>query len=321
MNMKKVGGIALLCISFILVSVILVGFLQKKYDHPDYEMYDFSDASEEERDAIALFYADDSSSISEGKYFDIKYAYLNPANMSELRFEIIKKNTANIIFDSITIKDRTGTIGSDISISEGIPYHFEVGKYGLVMGLADDNSFQYYSYFNGNMLFLDSNLRYLEGIGEGLSQESIERNFSQVALIFEFNNEEEVHEFQYDKEKRFLYTKECKEKLLAGEKNRYYAVQANYYYSALLYRDFEQWKTEMEQLLASGIDKGIDERFILNVPGDVSGTKSQEENRLELRESLNLNDEEFSEYLAIVKRFIDLGYSFPEYIQEAAEAV
>lgn len=53
--MKKVGGIALLCISLILVSVILVGFLQKKYDYPDYEMNDFSEASEEERDAIALF--------------------------------------------------------------------------------------------------------------------------------------------------------------------------------------------------------------------------------------------------------------------------
>lgn len=189
------------------------------------------------------------------------------------------------------------------------------------MGLANDNSFQYYGYCDGNMLLLDSRLRRLEKADKGLSQESIERNFSQVTLTFEFNNEEEVHEFQYDKEKRFLYTKECKEKLLAGEKNRYYAVQASYYYSALFYRDFEQWKTEIEQLLASGIDEGIDKQIILNAPMSEDQTISREENMSQFRESLNLNDEEFSEYLAIVKRFIDLGYSFPEYIREAVKAV
>lgn len=51
--------------------------------------------------------------------------------MSELRFEIIKKNTADIIFDSITIKDRTGTKGSNISISEGMPYHVKEGAFGV----------------------------------------------------------------------------------------------------------------------------------------------------------------------------------------------
>lgn len=307
--MKKVCCIALLCITFVMVS-----FYFENYYHPSYELNDFSDASEEEREAIALFYADDSSLISEGKYVDIKYAYFNPANMSDIRFEMIKKNTADVTFDSIIIKDKTGTKETEGSITGGRPYRFEQGSFGLVMGLANDDSFQYYGYCSGNALFLDSYL-----IRE-LTQDYIERNYSRITIAFKINGEDEVHELQYDKEKRFRYTMECKEKFLAGEQNPYYGTQTSYYYSTLFYRDFEKWKMEIEQLLASGIFRGLDKQIILNIPSCEDRTKSQEENMLRFRESLGLSNEEFAEYLTIVKRFIDLGCYVPDYIEEAALA-
>lgn len=313
--MKKACCVALLCITFVIMS-----FYFEKYYHPSYELNDFSDASEEEREAIALFYADDSSPISEGKYFDVKYANFSSAKIGNIRFEMIKKNTADVTFDSFILKDKSGAKEIEMTFYDSVAYDLDQGVFGVVLNLASDKYFQYYGYCNIASLTLEPDFDQLQLLGEGLTQDDIEQNFSQVTLSFKINGEEEVYELQYDEEKRFLYTKECKEKVLAGEKNRYYGVQASYYYSTLFYRDFKQWKVEIEQLLASGVDKEFDARIILNFPS-LDQAKSREENMVCFRETLGLSNEEFAEYLTIVKKFIDLGYYAPDYIEEAAMAI
>lgn len=293
---------------------MLAYFVWKNQNHDELDegkKFDYDGASAVEKEAIELFYADDSALIAKGKYFDVKYAYFNPANITDITFEMVKKTADEVSFDSITIKDKNGNYGVVCESLGDIEYRLDQGPAGLVMCLGGNSSFQYYGFSNGHSLMLKDMLE----DNFKVSREKIERDYPRLVLILGINGEEEVYELQYQQEQRYRYTKECKEKYLAGEKNPYYGVQASYYYSALFYRDFEQWKAEIEQLLASDpCCRDIDGRKILNAP--------YYKEKAQLQESLQLNDEEFSEYLGIARKLVEVGkLSLPDYLYEAALGV
>ncbi len=205
--MKKACCVALLCITFVIMS-----FYFEKYYHPNYELNDFSDASEEEREAIALFYADDSSPISEGKYFDVKYANFSSAKIGNIRFEMIKKNTADVTFDSVILKDKTGAKAIEMTFYDSVAYDLDQGVFGVVLNLASDKYFQYYGYCNIASLTLEPDFDQLQLLGEGLTQDYIEQNFLKSHSVLKLTERKRFTSFNMMKRNDFFIQRNVKKR-------------------------------------------------------------------------------------------------------------
>lgn len=284
--MHKYDGKDKLGLAIVFGAVLAFGLIStvnvlKRVYRPTHKLTDFSEASEEEKKALSIFY--DSDIISEGKYFDLKFTYFEPCT-DEAVMEIVKKTDADL--GKISIE----TWSENEEFISGMEY----GKFDesiLFWKWRKNSSQQYLRFLYGNDFLNDHDIKikYNDDI------------LIKVKIWYDEYTEEE-YEVHFDLDKNF---KELERRKNNPITSMYDGQLATYYYGLLLSYDKERWFEEVNELIDRDKNEYLDYTRILKTDvcrNPIKGYQDGDEQSL-----YQFNDKEYAEYQRIVQRAEDKG--------------
>lgn len=270
---EKLGLAIIICAVLALVLILAIQVL-KSVTH---KLTDFSEASEEEKEALSVFY--DSDIISEGKCFDLKFIYFEPC-VDEAVVEIVKKTD-----------DDLGDIVIEMWDENDLPISWEEENYGKF-----EESIFFWRWRQNNQLYL----RILIGNDFFNNYDKLTEYKDEILIKAKIQCDEcieEKHEIRFELKKNFQELERHKKELITSV---YDGQLATYYYGLLLSYDKDRWFQEVNELIDSDKNEYLDYSRILKI--DACRCRSIRNGHYQgLQDLYQLSDEEYAEYQRMVK--------------------